>query len=124
MNGGFDGLSHVLAGIEAALAARLTPIMVNAVIQRAVNDHTSLDLVNRLCGTGIVVLSIEYMDVGNRNQWTPERVAPLRESPDRIARRWSVRPLTRTCHGEVAERCQFEDGGGEISFISSVTQPF
>ena len=124
MNGGFDGLAQVLEGIGAARAAGLWPIKVNAVVQRGINDHTVMDLVERFRGTGIIVRLIEYMDVGTRNDWRADRVVPSRELLERIAGRWRVRPLQRGYHGEVAERYEFEDGGGEVGFISSVTQPF
>ena len=71
MSGGFDGVGDVLDGIEA-LPMRLRglePIKINAVIQRGVNDHTAVDLVERFRGTGVIVRFIEYMDVGNRNSW-------------------------------------------------------
>jgi cyclic pyranopterin phosphate synthase len=42
----------------------------------------------------------------------------------RINARWPVRPLAENYHGEVAERYVYEDGAGEIGFISSVTEPF
>ncbi len=55
-------------------SAGLSPIKLNAVIQRGLNDHTALDLVERFRGTGVIVRFIEYMDVGNRNDWKPELV--------------------------------------------------
>ncbi|MBM4210405.1 MAG: GTP 3',8-cyclase MoaA, partial [Gammaproteobacteria bacterium] len=99
-------------------------IKVNAVIQRGVNDHTALQLVERFRGTGVIVRFIEYMDVGNRNEWKADRVVPSRELAAAIAARWPMTPRERNYHGEVAERYAFDDGEGEIGFISSVSQPF
>ena len=48
-------------------------------MQRGVNDHTVLDLVERFRGSGVIVRFIEYMDVGNRNDWQRERVVPSQE---------------------------------------------
>jgi GTP 3',8-cyclase len=124
LSGGFGGVEDVLDGIEHARRAGLAPIKVNAVIQRGVNDHTVLPLVERFRGTGVIVRFIEYMDVGNRNEWSAERVVPSRELVERIGARWPIRPLQRNYRGEVAERYGFEDGAGEVGFISSVTQPF
>ena len=124
MSGGFGGLADVLDGIEHARSAGLDPIKINAVIQRGINDHTALDLVERFRGTGVVVRFIEYMDVGNRNEWRPDLVMPSKELVARIAERWPVRPLEREYRGEVAERYEFVDGQGQVGFISSVTQPF
>ncbi|HSD75380.1 MAG TPA: GTP 3',8-cyclase MoaA [Steroidobacteraceae bacterium] len=124
MNGGFGGREQVLEGIRAAQEAGLTPVKVNAVIERGLNDHTALDLVDHFRGTGVIVRFIEYMDVGNRNHWSLDRVVPSRELMQRIHARWPVRPLAENYRGEVAERYLFEDGAGEIGFISSVTEPF
>ena len=124
MSGGFGGVEDVLSGIEHARRAGLDPIKVNTVVQRGVNDHTVLDLLERFRGTGVIVRFIEYMDVGNRNDWRPQLVVPSRELLARIGERWPLEPLGREYRGEVAERYAFADGGGEVGFISSVTQPF
>jgi GTP 3',8-cyclase len=124
MSGGFGGVNEVLAGIAAAQRADLTPIKINAVVQRGVNDHTVLDLVDRFRGSGVIVRFIEYMDVGNRNHWEPERVVPSKELADLINARWPIAPVERNYRGEVARRYTFTDGGGEVGFISSVTHAF
>src|SRR6185436_13846153 len=90
MSGGFGGLDQVLAGIDAALEAGLTPVKVNAVVQRGLNDHTVLDLLERFRGTGVTVRLIEYMDVGNRNHWTPSDVVRSAELLERIRMRWDM----------------------------------
>ncbi len=124
MSGGLGGVEDVIEGIEHARRAGLTPIKINAVIHRGVNDAGALDLVERFRGTGVIVRFIEYMDVGNRNDWRPQLVVPSRELAARIAARWPMVPLDPNYRGEVAERYEFADGGGEVGFISSVTQPF
>jgi len=124
MSGGFGGVAEVLDGIEAARRAELTPVKVNAVVQRGVNDHTALGLVERFRGTGVIVRFIEYMDVGNRNHWSSDLVVPSRELAAQIGARWPLAPLRPDYRGEVAERYAFADGAGEVGFISSVSQPF
>jgi GTP 3',8-cyclase len=124
MSGGFDGVAEVLDGIEHARRVELTPVKVNAVVQRGVNDHTVLDLVEHFRGTGVIVRFIEYMDVGNRNHWRSELVVPSKELMAQISARWPLAPLEAGYRGEVARRYAFADGQGEIGFISSVSQPF
>jgi GTP 3',8-cyclase len=124
MSGGFNALDQVLDGIEAAIAAGLAPIKVNAVIERGVNDHTALELVERFRGRPVIVRFIEFMDVGNRNAWREDMVVPSRELVERIKARWPIHPVSENYRGEVAKRWRFDDGAGEIGFISSVTQPF
>jgi cyclic pyranopterin phosphate synthase len=124
MAGGFGSVGDVLAGIAAAQRAGLSPIKLNAVVQRGVNDHQVLDLVEHFRGSGIIVRFIEYMDVGNRNDWNRERVVPSQQLLERIHARWPLSALNPAYASEVARRYAFDDGGGEIGFISSVTQPF
>ena len=124
MAGGLGSVADVLAGIAAAQRAGFDPIKINAVIQRGVNEHTALDLVEHFRGSGIVVRFIEYMDVGTRNDWDRSSVVPAHELLARIAERWPVVALEPLYRGEVARRYAFSDGAGEIGFIASITQPF
>ncbi len=124
MSGGIHGRDQVLAGLQAAQQVGLTPIKINAVVQRGINDHTLLDMLEQFRGTGIIVRFIEYMDVGNRNHWQMQRVVPSSELLARIHARWPVHSLPGNYRGEVAERYAYDDGAGELGFISSVTQAF
>ncbi len=124
MSGGRGDLGTVLEGIEAARAAGLAPIKINVVVERGVNDHTVIDLLEHFRGTGHIVRLIEFMDVGNRNGWRREQVVPSRELLANIQQRWPLRPMDRNYPGEVARRYRYLDGQGEIGFISSVTEPF
>jgi cyclic pyranopterin phosphate synthase len=124
MSGGLGGVEDVLSGIEQAIRAGLAPIKINAVVQRGVNEQGVLDLVERFRGTGVIVRFIEYMDVGNRNDWQPALVVPSKELLEQIGARWPLEPREQQYRGEVAKRYAFSDGQGEIGFISSVTQPF
>src|SRR5262245_27647022 len=124
LSGGYDGLERVLDGIQAALEAGLAPVKVNAVVQRGVNDGEVLDLARHFRRTGVIVRFIEYMDVGNRNDWRPGFVVPSHELRDAISAEWPLRPLAAAQDGEVAARYAYADGAGEIGFISSISQPF
>jgi cyclic pyranopterin phosphate synthase len=124
MAGGFGSVKDVLEGIAAAQRSGLSPIKLNTVVQRGINDHQVLDLVEHFRGSGIIVRFIEYMDVGNRNDWNRERVVPSQQLLELVHARWPVSALDPAYASEVARRYAFDDGGGEIGFISSVTQPF
>ncbi|MBI5091889.1 MAG: GTP 3',8-cyclase MoaA [Candidatus Hydrogenedentes bacterium] len=124
MSGRSGRYSAVLEGIAAAEAVGLAPIKINAVVERGINDHTVMDLVERFRGTGHVVRFIEFMDVGNCNHWGREQVVASREILEMIQERYPLRALEENYHGEVASRYEFCDGAGEIGFISSVTEPF
>lgn len=125
MSGQRGALEDVLAGIEAAQAAGFPGgIKLNAVIRRGQNEHGVLDLVERFRGSGIVLRFIEYMDVGNRNDWTADAVVPSRELIERIDARRPLEALPAHYHGEVANRFRFRDGAGEIGVIASISAPF
>lgn len=124
MSGGRGNLAQVLDGIAAAEQAGLSPIKINVVVQRGVNDHTVIDLLQHFRGSGHIVRLIEFMDVGNRNGWRMEQVVPSRDLLAQVQKRWPVRPVGRNYPGEVARRYEYVDGAGEIGFISSVTEPF
>jgi GTP 3',8-cyclase len=124
MSGGFGGVEAVLDGIEAALEAGLHPVKVNAVVRRGVNEHTVPALLERFRGTPVIVRLIEYMDVGNRNAWQPDEVVPSAELLADIRARWPLTAQAGGYRGEVAERYRYDDGAGEIGFISSVSAPF
>jgi len=124
MSGGRGGLGRVFDGINAALEAGLTPVKLNAVVQRGVNDQDVPNLLERFRGTGVIVRLIEYMDVGNINHWREADTVSSAELRARIGERWPLRAVTSNYDGEVATRYEYEDGAGEIGFISSVTEPF
>ena len=124
MSGGRGTPGRVIEGIEAALEAGLKPLKINTVVQRGLNEGGIYALLERFRHTGVVVRFIEYMDVGTLNKWNEKELVPSAELVAHIRKRWAIRPVESSYRGEVAERWEFEDGGGEIGFISSVTQPF
>ena len=117
-------VSEVLAGIEAAQAARLGPIKVNMVVKRGTNDQQILPMARHFRNSGIVLRFIEYMDVGATNGWRMDEVLPSAEVVRRIHAELPLVQLVPSAPGETAERWGYADGSGEIGVISSVTQAF
>ena len=124
LSGRRGNVGDVLAGIAAAEEAGFRSLKFNCVVQRGVNDDDALALAGRFRGTPHVVRFIEYMDVGTCNGWDRSRVVPSAELRDRLHARWPLRALDAQYRGEVAERYAFEDGQGEVGFVSSVSTPF
>jgi len=124
MAGGRGSVTEVLDGIEAAGQAGFKQLKINTVVQRNINDHTVPDLVEHFRNSGHTVRLIEFMDVGNVNHWDRQLVVPSAELLKVIHDRWSLRPVATQPLGETARRYAFNDGGGEIGFISSITEPF
>ena len=124
MNDVAFSVDDVLAGIDAAAAAGLTPIKINMVVQKGVNDHTVVDMARHFKGSGHIVRYIEYMDVGTTNQWCMDDVVPGKDIVAMISEAFPLEPVGPNYTGEVAARWQYADGTGEIGVITSVTQPF
>ena len=114
----------MLEAIQTAAEVGLSPIKINCVVQKGVNDHTIVDLARHFKGTGHIVRYIEYMDVGNRNGWQSEQVVPADEIVTLIDAEMPLEPTESNYRGEVASRYRYKDGGGEIGVIASVTKPF
>ena len=124
MSGGRGDIQSVLNGIAAAHSAGLGPIKLNVVVQKGKNDDTVLDLLDHFRGSGLILRFIEYMDVGTLNGWRLDEVVSSKDLVAKISARWPLQALGRNYRGEVAQRYVFEDGQGEIGFISSVSEPF
>jgi cyclic pyranopterin phosphate synthase len=117
-------VAQVLDGIAAAAEAGLSPIKINAVVQRGVNDDAIVDLAAHFRGTGHIVRFIEFMDVGATNGWKLDQVVTGREIVDRINAVFPIEPAEANYRGEVAKRWRYLDGGGEIGVITSISEPF
>jgi cyclic pyranopterin phosphate synthase len=124
MNGGNRDLGRVLDGIAAVERLGLTPLKLNCVVIRGENEHAIEPLAERFRHTPHVLRFIEFMDVGTLNRWRPDAVVPAEEIHARLSRISPLRALDSQRPGEVAERFAYEDGGGEIGIIASVTRPF
>jgi cyclic pyranopterin phosphate synthase len=124
MNGVGAPLSRVLEGIEAARAAGLSPIKVNTVVKRGLNDGGLLELAHFGRENGHTMRFIEFMDVGTTNGWRLDDVVPASEMVQAISAVYPMDALEARYPGEVACRYRYADGRGEVGIISSVTQPF
>jgi cyclic pyranopterin phosphate synthase len=114
---------RVLRGIEAAAAAGFTPIKINMVVKRGMNDGEVVAMAERFHRPEFILRFIEYMDVGNTNGWRMQDVVPSAEIVARLHEAMPLELLPANYRGEVARRYR-QRGGGEIGVISSVTQPF
>ena len=117
-------LSKVMEGLAAATAAGFKRIKINAVIERGVNDDEIIPLVEFARKNGYSIRFIEYMDVGNANNWTSEKVVSKKEILERIAARFPLRQVGRVDGTAPSIDYEFVDGKGEVGVIASVTEPF
>ena len=114
----------VLGGIDAALEAGLSPVKVNCVVQRGVNETEVAPMVRRFKGTGVTVRFIEYMDVGRTNGWQLGQVVPSADLLGYLQGEFELEPVESSSPSDVARRWAHSDGSGEVGFISSVSEPF
>jgi cyclic pyranopterin phosphate synthase len=117
-------VARVLESIDVAADAGLTPVKIDVVVKRGMNEHEVIPLARRFRGSGHILRFIEYMDVGNTNGWRIDDVVSGREILALLQREWPLVPAEANYLGEVAERWHYTDGAGEIGIITSVTQPF
>jgi cyclic pyranopterin phosphate synthase len=117
-------LWKVLDGLLLAQGLGFERIKINAVIERGVNDQEILDLVEFSRRHGFPIRFIEYMDVGNVNNWHSDKLVTKAEIVGVIASRYPLREVGRADPGAPAVDYEFADGGGDLGVIASVTEPF
>ncbi|TYS09940.1 GTP 3',8-cyclase MoaA [Bacillus subtilis] len=123
INGRGVSVSKVLEGIEAAKQAGLG-VKINMVVQKGINEKDIMPMARYFKEKGHILRFIEFMDVGNTNQWEKKDVMTKAEIIDLINEHMPVEPIAPNYIGEVASRFCYLDGSGEIGVISSVSDAF
>ena len=119
-----DCLEQVLDGIDAALDAGLTPVKVNAVLVRGVNDDEVLDFATFGRQRGVSVRFIEFMPLDASGEWSVDKVVGRDEIVATIDSRYPVEPPEAVRGAEPAEIFRYADGSGDFGVIASVTNAF
>jgi cyclic pyranopterin phosphate synthase len=118
-----NSLAEALAGIDAAVAAGFSPVKVNCVLMRGVNDDEVMDFARFGRERGVLVRFIEFMPLDAEGAWTPDSVVPAAEVVAAIHAEYPLEPVA--VRGSApAERYAYRDGGGEVGVIASVTRSF
>ena len=123
MNGRGKSVQGVLDGLDAALKAGL-PVKVNMMVEKGVNDQDILPMATFFKKRSITLRFIEFMDVGNCNDWNASQVFPAQKIVEVISAQLPLEPLDPSYRGEVAKRYRYTDGSCEIGIISSISHPF
>jgi cyclic pyranopterin phosphate synthase len=121
-----DSLVAVLDGIDAAVAAGLSPVKVNVVVVRGVNDDELVDFAAFGRSRGVTVRFIEFMPLDAQGDWTSRQVVTQDEILDAISRVFPLEPVpgSQAVPSAPAQRWRFGDGLGEIGIIPSVSHAF
>ena len=117
-------LNTVLDGLFAAKRCGLSPIKINAVIERGVNDDEILDLVTFSREHSFALRFIEFMDVGNANGWQSDKIVSKQEIIETIHTQFPLREIGRDRGSAPSVDYEFVDGSGDIGVIASVSEPF
>ncbi|MEG3582085.1 MAG: GTP 3',8-cyclase MoaA [Chloroflexota bacterium] len=124
MSGKDFSVEKVLKGIQSAIDSGFTGIKINCVVKKGSNEDSILDLVDYCKSSNLILRFIEFMDVGTLNSWDSKHVYPSKDLIELISKNFAITPIEKNYSGEVADRFEFNDGSGELGFISSVSNPF
>ncbi|MCX4746080.1 GTP 3',8-cyclase MoaA [Kitasatospora sp. NBC_01287] len=115
----------VLAGLAAAEAVGLTPVKLNAVLMRGVNDHEAPDLLGWCLERGYQLRFIEQMPLDAQHGWDRSRMVTAEEILELLGARFTLTPEATAARGAApAERWLVDGGPGTVGVIASVTRPF
>ncbi|MHA7966622.1 GTP 3',8-cyclase MoaA [Paenibacillus sp. CAU 1782] len=114
---------HILKTIRHAVDVGFK-VKVNMVVQKGVNDSEILPMAAYFKEQGITLRFIEFMDAGNGNGWSFERVVSKRDILQLLQSEYRMEPVDQGYFGEVAKRYRYSDNGAEIGFITSVSESF
>ncbi|GAB94494.1 cyclic pyranopterin phosphate synthase [Kineosphaera limosa] len=118
-----DRLDDVVAGLAAAADAGLTPVKVNAVAMRGVNDHHVTDLLEWCLQRGYELRFIEQMPLDAQHQWQRDAMATADEVRERLSQRFTLTPAQGRGSAP-AERYLIDGGPATVGIIASVSAPF
>ena len=116
-------LDRVIDGIDAAVAAGFSPVKVNCVVMRGINDDELVDLARFGRDRGVVMRFIEFMPLDADRAWTAAAVVGLDEIVATIGAAHPLEPVIDRGSAP-ARRFRYLDGAGEIGVVASVTESF
>ncbi len=123
MNGRGIKPELILKNIDRAKEIGFT-IKMNMVVQKGVNESEILPMAAYFKERGITLRFIEFMDVGNDNGWSFEKVVTMKEIYEMLRAEYEMEPAEEEYYGEVAKRYRYLDNGAEVGFITSVSESF
>lgn len=118
-----DELERVLDGIEAAKEAGFSPVKINAVIERGVNDDEIVELAAWSRRHDVELRFIEFMPLDATGHWMNDKVVGQDEIVARLSEVFQLEPVPAR-GAAPADRWRYVDGGGMVGVIPTVTKPF
>jgi GTP 3',8-cyclase len=119
-----DRLHDVVAGLEAASAAGLGPVKVNAVLLRGVNDDQAPELLRWCLERGYQLRFIEQMPLDAQHQWSRTGMVTADEIFSALQEEFMLEPAEEPRGSAPAELFAVNGGPHTVGVIASVTRPF
>jgi GTP 3',8-cyclase len=120
-----DRLHDVLAGLDTAAAVGLTPVKVNAVLMRGLNDEEAVPLLRWCLDHGYLLRFIEQMPLDAQHGWQRSNMVTADEILGRLSEAFSLTPMGAEHRGSApAEEWLVDGGPGMVGVIGSVSRPF
>ncbi|WP_329054674.1 GTP 3',8-cyclase MoaA [Amycolatopsis sp. NBC_01488] len=119
-----DRLSHVVAGLAAARDAGMTPVKVNAVLIRGLNEAEAVPLLQFCLAEGYHLRFIEQMPLDAQHGWNRGEMITAAEILEMLGASFTLSPFPVARGGAPAERWLVDGGPGDVGVIASVTRPF
>jgi cyclic pyranopterin phosphate synthase len=120
-----DRLADVERGLEAAVSAGLSPIKVNAVAMRGVNDHSAADVLQWCLDRDYQMRFIEQMPLDAQHEWQRDEMVTAADIRKQLSTRFTLTPLPDEARGSAPAELFLVDGGpATVGIIASVSAPF
>ncbi len=116
-------LHAVISGIEAAIATGITPIKLNAVLMRGINDEEAPILLNWALERGLQLRFIEEMPLNQQDVWSATTYVTAAETIELLRAHFELEELPRDPHSP-ARLMRVADVDATVGFITSISQPF
>ena len=121
---GRDGLAEVLESIRLAQELGFSPVKVNAVVIRDINDRELELLAAFAREKNVSFRFIEFMPLDSARAWQKEMVVSGKEILERLRAKFDLEPVVSDNPHSTSKRWKFSDGRGEIGIIAPVSEPF
>jgi GTP 3',8-cyclase len=119
-----DRLADVVAGLEAAKAAGLGPVKLNAVLLRGTNDDQAAELLRWSIRHGYELRFIEQMPLDAQHDWSRAAMVTADEIFDALSAEFALTPHGEPRGSSPAELFDVDGGPATVGIIASVTRPF
>ncbi|MEK6645677.1 MAG: GTP 3',8-cyclase MoaA [Candidatus Firestonebacteria bacterium] len=115
-------LSQVLAGIDEVQKLNFSPIKINTVVIKNINDDEILDFIRLCIENPYIVRFIEYMPTYNSLGWSNDKFVSIEEIKNICSKYWNLTPMDTISGGGPAK--YFQVKGGAVGFIGPISSYF